>query len=81
MEIYQRNLTALQKVNSALADKISSIQTNERYEIFQGKTLKDINILDTTTKEFLYKIPKQDNNDKINFIKIKTAQLSKRRYL
>ena len=81
MEIFQRNLAALQKVNSSLVDKISSIRTNERYEIFQGKTLKDINILDTTTKEFLYKIPKQDNNDKINFIKIKTAQLSKRRYL
>ena len=71
MEIFQRNLTALQKVNSTLADKINSIRTNERYEIFQGKTLKDINILDTTTKEFLYKTPKQDNNEILNLIKDK----------
>jgi hypothetical protein len=60
MDIYQKNIAALQKVNSTLVEKISKIDTNTRYEVFQGDTYEAINILDTKTQEFLYVNPLED---------------------
>lgn len=44
---YEKNLNSLKTVNLELYNKISKIQENERFEVFQGSDMEDINILDT----------------------------------
>jgi hypothetical protein len=60
MDTYTNNLSALQKINPSLYQKISKIKSNERFEVFQGNQKEAINILDTQTDEFLYQNPIDD---------------------
>lgn len=55
--IFEKNLQALFPINPRLATKLFQIQTNTRFEVFQGKDLADINILDIELHSFLYAHP------------------------
>lgn len=55
--IFEKNLQALFSINPRLATKLFQIQTNTRFEVFQGKDLADINILDIELHSFLYAHP------------------------
>lgn len=57
---FEKNISALASVNLKLAGQIFEIQTNKRYEIFQGKDPIDINFLDKKTNSFIYVSPKEN---------------------
>lgn len=54
---YEKNLLALEKVNPELAQKIKNIDSNEKFEVFQGDSKNAVNIEDTKTNLFLYQNP------------------------
>lgn len=58
--VFEKNLQALFSVNPRLGGKLFQIQTNTRFEVFQGKDLADINILDIELQSFLYAHPISD---------------------
>ncbi len=55
--IYEKNLSVLEKVNPQLYKELQKINSNERFEVFQGEHEYAINIQDTQTGEFLYQNP------------------------
>jgi len=54
MDIYKKNLTALQEKNPELAKKLSKIETNVKYEVFVKDSFADANVLDMQTNQFMY---------------------------
>ncbi len=58
--IYDKNLSALNKVNRELSKKIEDIKSNEKFEVFQGNNPEVINILDTTTNTPLHQNPTEE---------------------
>jgi len=54
MDIYTKNLTALQKADPKLAKKLSEIKTNSNYEVFVKNSFADANVLDMRTNQFMY---------------------------
>ena len=53
-KIFIKNLEALKKTNSFLAQKVESIEENRKYEVFMGDDPVNINIIDTDRNEPLY---------------------------
>ncbi|MCV3345843.1 hypothetical protein L8W62_04070, partial [Campylobacter lari] len=72
MNIYEanfnKNLGALESYNTTLADKIEDVKTNERFEVFAGKSAFDINIYDHELKQSLYDNPEKFFDEKYNEI-------------
>ena len=62
--IYEKNLTALEKVNSELAKQLKDIKSNEKFEVFQGSKNNAINILQVQNNEPLYDNPIETYNAK-----------------
>ncbi len=60
MDNFQKNIEALISINPKLTQNIASIETNSRYEVFQGKDEFDINFLDNITQEFMYSHPLEE---------------------
>jgi hypothetical protein len=60
LSTYEKNLLALEKTNPNLSQKLKSIDSNTRYDVFQGSQAQAINILDTKTQDFLYSSPIED---------------------
>jgi len=56
-DFYKKNTEAILTINPELGAFLLSIVENKRFEVFQGKDLLDINILDTQTNDFIYKKP------------------------
>jgi len=54
---YEKNLNALIQVDPLLGASLFAIQQNEQFEVFQGKDMLDINLLDTQRNDFLYQKP------------------------
>ncbi|MFH0708566.1 MAG: 6-hydroxymethylpterin diphosphokinase MptE-like protein [Pseudomonadota bacterium] len=57
---FEKNLQVLFQINPRLMGKLFQIQTNTRFEVFQGKDLANINILDIELQSFLYANPISD---------------------
>ena len=66
--IYEKNLQALIQKNPLLGSKLFAIKENQRFEVFQGKDLIDINILDTQLNDFIYQNPISELETLINTI-------------
>ena len=58
--VYEKNLDAIKKVDEKLYKKLSIIEENVRYEVFQGNKESDINILDTKKDIKFYNKPLVD---------------------
>lgn len=58
--IYEKNLSVLEKVNPELYDELLEINSNERFDVFQGNQEYAINILDTKTDTTLYSNPVEE---------------------
>lgn len=56
---FEKNVSALLSINPNLASSIFGVQTNDRYEVFQGKDVVDINILDRERNLLFYENPPQ----------------------
>ncbi|MCK9371609.1 MAG: DUF115 domain-containing protein [Sulfuricurvum sp.] len=67
--VLEKNLQALFHINPKLAGKLFQIQTNTRFEVFQGKDLADINILDIELQSFMYANPISDTLLKAQMIR------------
>ncbi|MBT0832142.1 motility associated factor glycosyltransferase family protein [Campylobacter lari] len=67
-EFFNKNLGALESYNATLADKIEDVKTNERFEVFAGKSAFDINIYDHELKQSLYNNPEKFFDEKYNEI-------------
>ncbi|WP_410689397.1 motility accessory factor [Campylobacter lari] len=67
-EFFNKNLGALESYNATLADKIEDVKTNERFEVFAGKSAFDINIYDHELKQSLYDNPEKFFDEKYNEI-------------
>ncbi|WP_412097474.1 motility associated factor glycosyltransferase family protein [Campylobacter lari] len=67
-EFFNKNLGALESYNATLADKIEDVKTNERFEVFAGKSAFDINIYDHELKQSLYGNPEKFFDEKYNEI-------------
>ncbi|MBT0794964.1 DUF115 domain-containing protein, partial [Campylobacter lari] len=65
---FNKNLGALESYNATLADKIEDVKTNERFEVFAGKSAFDINIYDHELKQSLYGNPEKFFDEKYNEI-------------
>ncbi|MBT0826955.1 DUF115 domain-containing protein [Campylobacter lari] len=65
---FNKNLGALESYNATLADKIEDVKTNERFEVFAGKSAFDINIYDHELKQSLYDNPEKFFDEKYNEI-------------
>ncbi|AJC84042.1 motility accessory factor [Campylobacter peloridis] len=65
---FNKNLGALEEYNAILADKIEDVKTNERFEVFAGKSTFDINIYDHELKQSLYDNPEKFFDDKYSEI-------------
>ncbi|AJD05719.1 motility associated factor glycosyltransferase family protein [Campylobacter lari] len=65
---FNKNLGALESYNAILADKIEDVKTNERFEVFTGKSAFDINIYDHELKQSLYDNPEKFFDEKYNEI-------------
>ncbi|EGH4468678.1 motility associated factor glycosyltransferase family protein [Campylobacter lari] len=65
---FNKNLGALESYNAILADKIEDVKTNERFEVFAGKSAFDINIYDHKLKQSLYDNPEKFFDEKYNEI-------------
>ncbi|WP_410708826.1 motility accessory factor [Campylobacter lari] len=65
---FNKNLGALESYNATLADKIEDVKTNERFEVFAGKSTFDINIYDHELKQSLYDNPEKFFDEKYNEI-------------
>nr|MCR6517973.1 motility accessory factor [Campylobacter lari]MCR6521063.1 motility accessory factor [Campylobacter lari] len=65
---FNKNLGALESYNAILADKIEDVKTNERFEVFAGKSAFDINIYDHELKQSLYDNPEKFFDEKYNEI-------------
>ncbi len=59
-DFYQENLRALKERNPQLHAKLQSFEPNQKYEVFAGKDLVDINILDSQRQVTLYNDPVRD---------------------
>ena len=57
---YEKNLNALIQIDPLLGSSLFAIQQNEQFEVFQGKDMLDINLLDTQKNDFLYQKPIDD---------------------
>ncbi|MBN2782735.1 MAG: motility associated factor glycosyltransferase family protein [Campylobacterales bacterium] len=66
INFYEKNLEALVNKDPALAASLFAIKTNEKFEVFQGKDLIDINILDNESGEFVYEKPLKEVSDKLD---------------
>jgi len=55
--IYENNLSILEKINPELYEDLKQIDSNKRFDVFQGDHEYAINIQDTQTREFLYQNP------------------------
>ncbi|MBN2782105.1 MAG: motility associated factor glycosyltransferase family protein [Campylobacterales bacterium] len=71
MNFYEKNLEALFKRDRFLAEHISSIKTNERFDVFQGDDPLNINILDKENSDFIYEKPLNDVSEKLNLFNTK----------
>nr|MCR6530238.1 motility accessory factor [Campylobacter lari]MCR6566560.1 motility accessory factor [Campylobacter lari] len=58
----------MESYNATLADKIEDVKTNERFEVFAGKSAFDINIYDHELKQSLYDNPEKFFDEKYNEI-------------
>lgn len=67
--VFEKNLQALFSGNPRLGGKLFQIQTNTRFEVFQGKDLADINILDIELESFLYAHPISDTLLKVESLR------------
>lgn len=67
--VFEKNLQALFSINPRLGGKLFQIPTNTRFEVFQGKDLADINILDIELQSFLYAHPLSDTILKIESLR------------
>ncbi|MCV3449970.1 DUF115 domain-containing protein [Campylobacter lari] len=65
---FNKNVGALESYNATLADKIEDVKTNERFEVFAGKSAFDINIYDHELKQSLYDNPEKFFDEKYNEI-------------
>ncbi|AJD02754.1 motility accessory factor [Campylobacter lari CCUG 22395] len=65
---FNKNVGALESYNAILADKIEDVKTNERFEVFAGKSAFDINIYDHELKQSLYDNPEKFFDEKYNEI-------------
>ncbi|EAK0847083.1 6-hydroxymethylpterin diphosphokinase MptE-like protein [Campylobacter lari] len=65
---FNKNLGALESYNATLADKIEDVKTNERFEVFAGKSAFDVNIYDHELKQNLYDNPEKFFDEKYNEI-------------
>ncbi|WP_410689966.1 motility associated factor glycosyltransferase family protein [Campylobacter lari] len=65
---FNKNIGALESYNATLADKIEDVKTNERFEVFAGKSAFDINIYDHELKQSLYDNPEKFFDEKYNEI-------------
>ncbi|AJC85678.1 motility associated factor glycosyltransferase family protein [Campylobacter sp. RM16704] len=65
---FTKNLEALEEYNAILADKIEGIKSNERFEVFAGKSTFDINIYDHELKQSFYDNPEKFFDEKYNEI-------------
>ena len=54
MSIWEKNLSAISKVNSALYQKLQIVTPNTDFEVFMGKDSADINILDKKRELLLF---------------------------
>lgn len=57
---FTKNLNALKGVNSELYQRLVAVKTNSKFEVFAGRDPIDVNILDATTKQTIYKDPVAD---------------------
>lgn len=46
LSIFEKNMVSLAKINLGLAEALTQIKANERYEVFVGKTATEINFFD-----------------------------------
>lgn len=67
MDILQRNLKALSKVDSNLYSKLLRVEPNKEFEVFVGSDSADINFLNKTSNSFLF----IDNGVKFTLEKLK----------
>ena len=61
---YEKNLSALEKINPELYQDLKQIDSNSRFEVFQGDDEHAINIFDTETNLTLYDNPIDELKDK-----------------
>lgn len=54
MDIFAKNLGALESINSLLSQRLTNIVPNENLEVFVGRDPIDINFLDKTFGEFIF---------------------------
>ena len=54
MSIWEKNLSAISKVDSALYQKLQIVTPNTDFEVFMGKDSADINILDKKRELLLF---------------------------
>lgn len=62
---YKNNLKALYETNRELYNRLISLKSNEKFDLFIGKDPIDANILDNSTKTALYNNPKLDLNSEL----------------
>lgn len=65
MNILDKNLTALSKVNLGLYNKLRKVSANSTFEVFIGKDNADINFLDKNLNIFLFNENTVESNTKI----------------
>ena len=64
------NIIALCSINFILAKAIYDLKSNNKFDVFAGKGLLDINIINTHTKEPIYSgLPAKHTNDMLNKFK------------
>ena len=64
------NVIALCSINFILAKAIYDLKSNNKFDVFAGKGLLDINIINTHTKEPIYSgLPAKHTNDMLNKFK------------
>ena len=62
---YQKNLQALYDVNRELYNRLITLKSNDKFEIFIGKSAQDVNIVENSSQLALYKIPNLDLSSKL----------------
>jgi len=58
--IYAKNISALAKVDPSLTALLFSHATNEKFSVYQGKDLLDINIINNESHQYMYDNPLKD---------------------
>ena len=58
--IYEKNISALAKVDPSLTALLFSHATNEKFSVYQGKDLLDINIINNESHQYMYDNPLKD---------------------